>query len=132
MRGGAPRSNLRRPARLRRIDRTLRHSGRAQRDPEPRGRECVVCPWVPGSMLPHCPGMTIVARSMRRMGAPSVHQTLHQICVFKRTSPRGFVEVGGGGVAAVDVLVVENGHAELQHARDVFACVARMDAVVLG
>jgi len=35
-----------------------RHSGIAKRGSEPRGRKLVVCPWVPGSMLTHCPGMT--------------------------------------------------------------------------
>jgi hypothetical protein len=37
----------------------IRHSGRAQRDPESRGRKLVVCPWVPG---------------LRRAGAASAAQ----------------------------------------------------------
>jgi hypothetical protein len=36
-----------------------RHSGaRESENPEPRGDQCSVGPWVPGSMLAHCPGMT--------------------------------------------------------------------------
>ncbi|HYD87208.1 MAG TPA: hypothetical protein VEA80_07025 [Vitreimonas sp.] len=33
----------------------IRHSGRAQRDPEPRGNRRIVGPWLPGSSLREAP-----------------------------------------------------------------------------
>ena len=70
-------------------------------------------------------------RAWRGVKAQSISRCI-RVGVFERAAAGGFVEVGRGGVAAVDVLVIEHRHAEFVHARDIFARVAGMDAVVLG
>ncbi len=59
----------------------LRHSGRAERDLEPRDHRHSVCPWVPGSRFAN-PGMMSVREGCKSLGAIGVEARLHDFSFF--------------------------------------------------